>query len=110
MYELNCELVTIYNTGFQTLDSIDAEVLNGTTQQDGLKTSVAKLEDALVALDGVIAQKQTELYEQANILRVLGDYIFDEAPGHFQCDWISKAFDTIVQQDYCTNVKGDLEE
>jgi len=108
-YAWNCELVDLVDQTRTNVNTTDTLIANGTSAQEALQNTFMLLDAALGEIDRVVLVKQDELQAQSALLSALTSYIYQEAPGHFQCEWIAEAFETTLQTDYCKNAYDNIE-
>jgi len=101
-YEENCVLVNKIASISASANQVNASVNTATTAQGLVNAAVDTIVPALDVLDAVIVAKRELLLQQADLLVTFASYVQEEAPGHFQCSWISGAWTQTVENDVCT--------
>lgn len=95
------------------IDDIDT-IVNGdaVTTLDTLQTELTRSRDdvatALAGVGSATAVATVAIEAMADVLLVLVTYIPAKAPSHMTCAWISSAWNTVVETDYCTNAYGNM--
>eukprot|EP00939_MAST-03C_sp_MAST-3C-sp1_P003249 g3249.t1 len=106
----NCNYTTYLQAIVDDIDTIvngDALVTFNSLQTD-LYSSRDTVATAITAVGTATEVATAALEAMADVLATLVLYIPAEAPSHMTCSWISSAWATVVETDYCTNAYENM--